>query len=176
MPHAKFTRTLALSEPEQPTDEQHPRTLMNDQKPILIVEDEQSDAEALTRALRKLGVENPISSLRDGKEAIQYLKGEGPFADREQHPFPTVMFLDLHMPEMNGWQVLDWLRGTPPEQDLWTFVYSDPGNVGEVRDLYVRGADSFLRKPVRDIDLAALLHHFPKPWMIKAGLLAGLGG
>ena len=149
---------------------------MKNQKPILIVDDQESDAEALKRTLRKLGVENPIFILPDGKDAICYLKGETPFQDREQHPFPAVMFLDLHMPEVNGWQVLDWLRGTSSQHEPWTFVYSDPRDVGEVRELYVRGADSFLRKPVTDVDLAALLHHFPKPWMIQAGLLAGLDG
>src|ERR1041384_2180901 len=141
---------------------------------ILIVDDHPDDGEVLRHALQKLGVENPMLRLSDGQEAIQYLKGEAPFDDRGKHPLPVAMFLDLHMRIVSGWQVLDWLKGAALGEDIWTFVYSDPRNVAEVRDLYIRGADSFLRKPVRDIDVGALIYHFPKPWKIgEVSLLKG---
>jgi CheY-like chemotaxis protein len=136
------------------------------QKLILIVDDRDDDREALRRTLDKVGVDNPVVGLSDGAEAIRYLKGETPYENRAEHPLPAVMFLDLHMPGVDGWQVLDWLKGWSLGGEMWTFVYSEPRNVTEVRDLYVRGADSFLRKPVRDVDLAALVYHFPKPWKI----------
>jgi CheY-like chemotaxis protein len=144
------------------------------QKLILIVDDQDDDREALRRTLDKVGVDNPVLGLCDGAEAIRYLKGEAPYEDRAEHPLPAAMFLDLHMPGVDGWQVLDWLKHSKLDGEMWTFVYSDPRNVSEVRDLYIRGADSFLRKPVRDIDLAALVYHFPKPWKIgDASLLKG---
>ena len=143
---------------------------------ILILDDEASDQSVLTRGLRKLGVQNPILCLEEGRDAIHYFQGEPPYDDRTKFPLPSILFLDLKLPAITGWDVLDWLRGTSSQHEPWTFVYSDPRDVGAVRELYVRGADSFLRKPVTDVDLAALLHHFPKPWMIQAGLLAGLDG
>src|SRR3954468_15518626 len=117
---------------------------MNKQSPklILIVDDQEDDREALRRTLDKVGLENPVCGLSDGAEAICYLKGEGPYEDRAEHPLPAAMFLDLHMPGVDGWEVLDWLKNSKFDAGMWTFVYSDPRNVAEVRDLYVRGADS----------------------------------
>jgi CheY-like chemotaxis protein len=65
---------------------------------ILLVEDEENDATLMQRAFLKNDIRNPVQWVRDGIEAISYLNGEGEFADRQKHPFPEVLILDLKMP------------------------------------------------------------------------------
>ena len=72
---------------------------------ILLAEDNDNDVLLLRQALRTA---NPAISLhvaRDGEQTIRYLKGEGPYADREKFPFPSLLLLDLKMPRKNGFEV-----------------------------------------------------------------------
>ena len=71
-------------------------------KTILLAEDSPDDEFFFKRALNTAGVKNPVVVVRDGAQVISYLKGEGIFADRQTHPVPVVLFLDLHMPKISG--------------------------------------------------------------------------
>jgi len=144
----------------------------NNEKLVLIVDDQTDDQGILSWMLGKVGVINPIFCLRDGHEALRYLNGDSPYDDRERFPFPAVMFLDLQMPVMNGWQVLDWIRNVGAKGAMRIFVYSQPKNVSEVQELYTLGADSFLRKPVNEIELLNVIKYFLEPWELKPESLA----
>jgi len=80
---------------------------------ILVVEDEPNDAVLVNLALQKImpGVLLPMVS--DGIQALEYLKGSGPYADRSLYPFPDVVLLDLKLPLMVGFEVLRWIRQQP---------------------------------------------------------------
>ena len=80
---------------------------------ILLVEDEPNDAVLVQIALQKIipGVSLPVVS--DGIQAIEYLKGAGPYADRSAYPFPDVVLLDLNLPLLDGFEVLRWIRQQP---------------------------------------------------------------
>src|SRR2546421_12464576 len=80
---------------------------------LLIVEDEENDAFCLKDGLKKAGVQNPIQVVADGRLALDYLGGEGKFADRGRFPLPSVVFLDLKLPQINGLAVLEWIREQP---------------------------------------------------------------
>ncbi|HUR45085.1 MAG TPA: response regulator [Candidatus Saccharimonadales bacterium] len=136
---------------------------------ILIVDDQAEDQHILTRTLRRLGVRNKIQSLWDGHEAIRYFNGDSPYSDRVKYPLPAIVFLDLNLPVVSGFDVLDWLRGTSMKGGSHVFIYSEVGNVSNVRRIYALGADSFVRKPIQEVDLMNLIFHFPKFWDIKEG-------
>src|SRR4051812_26063206 len=91
---------------------------------LLIVDDQEDDQSVLAWMLGRLGVINPVRFLSDGHEAVRYLNGDAPYNDRTKFPLPAALFLDLHMPVMNGWQVLDWIRSVATKGKMRVFVYS----------------------------------------------------
>ena len=80
---------------------------------ILLAEDDDNDAFFIVRAFQKRQILNPLQRVKDGEEAITYLKGEGKFADRKQFPLPLLMVMDLKMPRLSGFEVIAWVRQQP---------------------------------------------------------------
>lgn len=78
--------------------------------PILLAEDEETDVVWFRRALSKAGIDRPLVSMPNGRDAIGYLLGEPPFDDRASHPLPALIVLDLKMPIVDGFDVLRWLQ------------------------------------------------------------------
>jgi CheY-like chemotaxis protein len=134
---------------------------------ILIVDDREDDRILLQRMLRRVGVANPIHSLSDGHQAIRYFIGNSPVCDRVQYPIPEIVFLDLHMPMVSGWEVLDWLHALEFTPRVFTFIYSDIQNVGDVKEFYRLGADSFLSKPINELELRNLVTYIAAPWLLQ---------
>ncbi len=83
--------------------------MMNESARVLIVEDDEDDLFLTQRALRKVTTVR-LFHVDSGRGAIDFLAGRGPFADRAQFPPPHVVLLDLKMNDMNGHEVLEWVR------------------------------------------------------------------
>src|SRR5688572_4680933 len=81
--------------------------------PLLLVEDNEDDVFIMKRALEGAGVKNPLFVVEDGRQAIDYLQGTGKFADRQLFPLPALVFLDLKLPYVSGFEVLTWIREQP---------------------------------------------------------------
>src|ERR1700744_5540013 len=77
---------------------------------ILLVEDNPDDVFLMRRALKKSGLEYPMQVVTDGKQALEYLEGSGQFEGRNLFPRPAWVFLDLKLPYLTGFEVLEWLR------------------------------------------------------------------
>ena len=86
--------------------------------------------------------------MQDGEQAIAYLKGEGQFADRQAHPLPDLVLLDLWLPGMNGFEVLAWVRQQPELRGLKVFVWTDAGQREILERATQAGADRFVPKSV----------------------------
>lgn len=115
---------------------------------ILLVEDEVDDQFFMQVAMEKAGIRDPLHVLDDGRDAIAYLKGEGIYADRAKHPLPTVMFLDLKMPFVGGFEVLEWLRSRGDEfKGLAVIVLTSSPEERDYTQAYQLGARSYLLKP-----------------------------
>jgi len=121
---------------------------MNNQIPtLLIVEDDENDYFFLERALVAAKFEVQIQRACDGLEAIEYLAGENDFGNREVHPLPRLMVLDLKMPGKDGFEVLDWMRERPEFAALSVVVFSSSEESGDVENAYSLGASGYLVKP-----------------------------
>jgi len=77
---------------------------------ILLMNDDPNDVLLVQRALKKAGLPYPLIHRRDGEEAIDYLSGKPPYSDRAQHPLPKLILLDVKMPKLSGFDVLNWMQ------------------------------------------------------------------
>jgi CheY-like chemotaxis protein len=115
---------------------------------ILLVEDREDDILLVTRAFEKANFQNPMHVVRDGEEAVAYLKGEGKYSNRAEYPLPDLMLLDLRMPRMDGFEVLSWLRTQPGLGPMRVIVLTSCEDIRDVNLAYKLGANSFLVKPL----------------------------
>jgi CheY-like chemotaxis protein len=121
---------------------------MSDQALFLLVEDAENDAILIRRAFAKGNIVNPLQVVNSGDQAIAYLKGEGPFANRAEYPLPDLVLLDLKLPGIDGFQVLRWIRQQPELKGLRVVVLTSSDRIQDVNLAYQLGANSFLVKPV----------------------------
>jgi CheY-like chemotaxis protein len=113
-----------------------------------VVEDSADDVELLLIAARKAQDAVSFHIVRDGEAAVAYLKGEGQFGDRQAHPFPDLILLDLSLPGMDGFEVLSWIRQHPEFSALKVFVWTDSGDPGALDRAIRIGATRFVPKSV----------------------------
>lgn len=121
---------------------------------ILLVEDSEDSALLFKWALRGRPQSKMVWHAKNGGEAIAYLNGDGVYTNRDMYPFPDVMVLDLDMPGINGFHVLEWVRGRIPGPVVGVFSSSDDRS--DIDRAYELGAYSFQTKTVQ----ASKLHHF----------------
>jgi CheY-like chemotaxis protein len=119
---------------------------MRDQGVVLLVEDREDDVVLIWRGLLRGKVQNPIMVVGDGEEAIAYLRGEGKFANREEFPLPTLVLLDLKLPKIDGFEVLQWIRAQQGLRAMRVIVLTSSQDLRDVNRAYELGANSFVVK------------------------------
>jgi CheY-like chemotaxis protein len=115
--------------------------------PVLLVDDSADDVLLMTRAFNSTSIPAPLVVLTDGAAAIEYLSGGGPYRDRTAHPLPALMLLDLKMPRVSGFEVLDWLRAQPALKRLPVIVLTSSSRDDDVNRAYDLGVNSYIVKP-----------------------------
>jgi CheY-like chemotaxis protein len=126
-----------------------------DDRTILLVEDNEDDAFIFSRAYRLAKLPHPVQTTTDGNEALDYLFGEGEYADRTKHPLPFLVFLDLKLPLKPGHEVLQAIRAEPALADLSVVVLTSSAEARDVTRAQEHGALAFLVKPPTAQHLAA---------------------
>jgi CheY-like chemotaxis protein len=135
-------------------------------QPVLLVEDDDNDVLFVQRAFRNAGILNPLQIVRHGDEAVEYLGGSGAFADREQHPLPVFLLLDLKLPRRSGLEVLEWLKEQPGLQRIPVVVLTSSRKDADVNRAYELGANSYLVKPVSFEGLIDLVKSLQLYWLV----------
>lgn len=134
--------------------------LMNNQK-ILFVEDDDDDVFLLKRVCRKMEVDR-IDFASNGRKAIEFLK---PLI---QHPAsqaePPIIFLDLNMPEMNGFDFLRWVRAEARLQTSPVIILSTSENPQDIQSAYALGASAYLVKTSNMDELGNMISAANKFW------------
>ena len=126
-----------------------------------MAEDNKADAMQVRQFFRKAGILNSFQEVENGEETLAYLRGEGIYSDRGQFPFPVLLLLDLNMPGITGWDVLEWLRQNPLHQPLGIVVLTGETNIKIMNRAYQLGAHSFLVKPLQFEDFINLVKCLP---------------
>lgn len=120
---------------------------------ILLIEDDEVDAEAITRAFRAIGAVAQITRFVDGRAAIDALRG--PFG-RQLVSEPFLILLDLNMPRMNGIAFLDELRQEPVLKRSVVFALTGSDEDQDMAAAYARNVAGYLVKAGQGIDYSAL--------------------
>ena len=145
--------------------------LMKVRRTILMVDDSANDLLLMRAAFKTAKCTDPLHEVGNGEEAIAYLKGEGPYADRNAFPLPVMVLLDLNMPKKDGFEVLAWVRAQPVLRRLAMFVLTASMRSEDVERAFDLGATSFLVKPGELVELTAMvrclcdwmqMNHFPR--------------
>jgi CheY-like chemotaxis protein len=106
----------------------------------------------------------------DGAQAIDYLAGNGPFADRSQHPLPALVLLDLNLPKKSGFDVLSWIRQQPQFSSLPVVIYTSSVGLIDKDTARLLGATDCFIKCSAVSHIAELARSFAERWLIPAVL------
>jgi CheY-like chemotaxis protein len=115
---------------------------------ILLVEDNRMDVELTLDAFHEAKLANTIQVASNGQEALDYLLGQGRYADRHVFPMPNLVLLDLKLPGIDGFEVLRQIKSTPILKRLPVVILTSSKEEGDRALSYDRGANSYLIKPV----------------------------
>jgi len=132
--------------------------------PILLVEDNEADAELALRAFRRRKLSNPVYVVGDGEEALDYIHRRGKFA--EDAPVPSVILLDLRIPKVDGLDVLRQLKEDAIYRNVPVVVLTTSAEDRDVRRSYELGAASYIVKPVEFEKFQEVVERIDLYWMV----------
>jgi CheY-like chemotaxis protein len=130
-------------------------------KRILLVEDNEAEATLLRVALREHDIAADVKTAQDGAEALEILLS----ANGNGNALPSVVFLDLKMPKMSGLEVLRFVRAQEPTRMLPIVILSASARLEDIRDAYLSGANSYIRKPVNFDEFSMAVKQISSYWL-----------
>lgn len=131
---------------------------------VLHVDDDEGDTLLLQQACVKAKVSFALHSVENGEKAIAYLQGTEKYVNRERHPLPTLILLDLKMPRKNGFDVLGWIRGQDRFKSLPVIMFTASNQEEDIKRAYATGANSYLVKPVGINTLVEMMQLLDSFW------------
>jgi len=137
---------------------------MSNAKVILVADDDENDVFFLRRAFAKSGLLHTVIHVSDGQKAVQYLLGEGMYADRNSNPVPDLLLLDLKMPGVDGFDVLATLRSLP-QVELPIVVFSTSSLLVDVQMAKKLGAVDYIAKPVDQDEMIKVVLTLHERWL-----------
>jgi CheY-like chemotaxis protein len=114
---------------------------------ILLVEDSEEDVILIRHAFEACGCSGTVAHVPDGVAAIDYLVGTPPYDDRDRFPFPNTLLIDLKMPRLDGFELLQWLQEHPRCAVIPSIIYSSSYLEPDVARAYQLNANAFIAKP-----------------------------
>ncbi|MCP4697656.1 MAG: response regulator [Gammaproteobacteria bacterium] len=126
---------------------------------ILIVEDNPGHARLIEKNLRRSGINNRIIKLENGQEALDLMFGEGDCTGQPR-PSPLLVLLDLNMPVMDGFAVLERMKKSPDTKRIPVIILTTTDEPREIHRCYELGANIYITKPVKYEDFVEAVKAF----------------
>jgi two-component system response regulator len=139
---------------------------VEDNKVILLVEDNPDDEALTLRALNKNNIKNDVVVARDGAEALDYLFGTGKYVGRDTALMPQVVLLDLKLPKIEGLEVLRRVRADERTKLLPVVILTSSNEDQDRIAGYGLGANSYVRKPVDFSQFLDAARHLGLYWLV----------
>jgi two-component system response regulator len=133
---------------------------------ILLVEDDPDDLELTLRALHKNNLANHIEVARDGKEALDFLLGQGEHEGRDMSNTPSVVLLDLKLPKVDGLDVLREVKKNPVTRSIPVVMLTSSQEERDRVESYKLGVNSFISKPVQFEDFMDSVRQIGFYWLL----------
>ncbi|HEY8689822.1 MAG TPA: response regulator [Chitinophagaceae bacterium] len=133
---------------------------------VLLVEDNASDAEMTTRALKKNNLSNKLLHLTDGSEALDFIFAEGEYSGRQMENIPKVILLDLKMPKVSGIEVLRRIKTDERTRKIPVVMLTSSKEDPDIEACYALGVNSYVVKPVDFNEFQKAISNVGLFWLI----------
>ena len=137
---------------------------------ILLVEDNPDHAALTLRALKDGNLLNEVVWVKDGEEALDFLYHRGRHADRAGSPRPGLILLDIHLPKVNGHEVLRQIKSDPALRTIPVVMLTTSAREDEVSASYGAGVNSFVSKPVKFNEFVETVRAVKLYWTLTSQL------
>jgi CheY-like chemotaxis protein len=133
---------------------------------VLLVEDNSTDAELAIRALKKSILGNKLVWVKDGAEALDFIFGTGANRERHMAKGPDLILLDLHLPKVDGIEVLRRVKADERTKTIPVVVLTSSKEDRDVSESYLLGANSYIGKPVEYDKFVELVSRLGLYWLL----------
>lgn len=134
---------------------------------ILLVEDNPGDVRLTLEALRESRIANRVTVAQDGAEALEIVRGRGPTGSE---PRPDLILLDLNLPKVNGFEVLEKLKNDHACRRIPIIVFTSSKAEQDVLKTYNLHANSFVTKPIDFEQFANVVRSIENFWFVVVQL------
>lgn len=139
--------------------------------PILLVEDNASDAKLTILALKGANINNKIIHLPGGQEALDYIFCQGDYSSRKIDDLPSLVLLDLKMPKIGGIEVLRKIKADERTKNIPVVVFSSSPESSDIRECYSLGVNSYIVKPLEFEEFQSVVKNTGLYWLFINQLL-----
>jgi CheY-like chemotaxis protein len=140
--------------------------MFNQDKVILLVEDNPNDEELTKLAFEKNNITNPLVVAHDGVEALDYMFGTGMYDGRNTYETPQVIILDLKLPKVDGLQVLERIRQDNRTSFIPVVILTSSKEEEDMLRAYRLGTNAYVRKPVDFIQFTDAVKQLGLFWLL----------
>ena len=137
---------------------------------ILLVEDNEDHIELTLMALKNNNLINDIHVVKDGQEALDFAYHRGKYQDTERYPRPGLILLDIHLPKVDGLEVLETLKKDPDLKSIPVIMLTTSSRDEEIVKSYAGGANSYVTKPVDFEEFVKKIKYMKLYWTIVNSL------
>lgn len=132
---------------------------------ILLVEDNPDHAELLRRLFASYLVKNVFCHVEDGEQALAYLNREENYADEARYPYPDLILLDLRLPKVDGFEVLEQIKSSPKHRHIVVVILTSSQEDQDIQRAYQAYANSYLVKPFHPNEFMDVLRYVGLYWL-----------
>lgn len=131
---------------------------------ILLVEDNEDDIFITKRAFKEVELKNRLYVVRDGQDALDFIYHRGAYADKEKYPMPDLILLDIKMPKVDGFQVLETLKKDLEYMTIPIIMLTSSKNQEDIVRSYRNHAASYIQKPINYKEFIDVIKVFSFYW------------
>jgi len=133
---------------------------------VLLVEDNETDAELTIRALKRKNLANNLVWVKDGEEALEFIFATGRYSERKIHDFPKLVLLDLRMPKVDGLEVIHKIKEDERTNKIPIVVLTSSKEDEDIVESYNLGVNSYVSKPVEFDEFGEAVSTLGLYWML----------